>query len=113
MSRDQVANEFGWALAASGADDDGNLLADDLERRASMFVAADRASLVEVIREMLESRDELLTVQATILAGRLDLAELMSDIVAVRAEVAAGRFLQPSSAWVFDRVIARLDPSPT
>lgn len=109
MSTDQVINEFGWALVSPGVDKDGNVLAHELERRASMFLATHRASLIEVTRDWLERRDELLTVQAAVLVGRLRLGELTPQIIAVREDVVAGTFLRPSSVWVLDRVIARLD----
>ncbi len=111
MSIDQVTNEFGWALAAAAGDKDGNVLADDLARRASWFVESDRASLITVVRDWLECRDELLTVQGTLLAGSVRLVELKDEVEDVRADVVAGRFLEPSSVWLFDRVIARLTDS--
>ena len=111
MSTDQVTNEFGWALAAAAGDKDGNVLADDLARRASWFVKSDRASLIAVVRDWLECRDELLTVQGTLLVASLRLVELKNEVAGVRADVAAGRFLEPSSLWLFDRAIARLSSS--
>lgn len=108
MSKDEVLAAFDEALRRPEAAKSGNLLADELRRRASVFAMADRVSLVEAVREWLDSHDELLAMQAAVLAREFLLGELREAIERVRNEVASGEFMKPSSTWLFDRTLESL-----
>ncbi len=108
MSKAQVLSAFEEALELPEAAKSGNLLAEELRRRASAFVLTDRDGLIEAVRDWLDSGEEILTVQASVLAREFQLRELRGAIERVRNDVASGVFLKPSSTWLFDKTLDSL-----
>ena len=109
MGKADVLAAFDDVLRLPEAEKSGNILADELKRRASGFVTHDRQGLVEAVREWLESHDEVLTIQAAVLIREFHLSELRESTKRIREEVAAGGFMRPSSIWIFDKAIAGLE----
>jgi hypothetical protein len=109
MSTRDVLADFRSALRVPGVEKSGNILADELRRRADRYIVNDRAALVGAVREWLDARDELLTVQAAILAREFSLAELRDVIQHIRDEVAAGTALRPSYLWLFDKALKQIE----
>lgn len=108
MTKADVLESFNIALLQPGAGKSGNLLADELRRRASQFVSVDRQGLVDAVGEWLESREDVRVIQAAVLIREFRLKELLEPMTRIRAEVASGAFMQPSSCWIFDRAIEKL-----
>ncbi|HEV2952460.1 MAG TPA: hypothetical protein VG015_00010 [Candidatus Dormibacteraeota bacterium] len=108
MGKAEVLSAFEEALELPESAKSGNLLADELRRRASFFAARDRDGLVGAVQEWLEARDELLTVQAAVLVREFRLVELHDVTRQVRNEVALGTFMKPSSTWLFDKTLDSL-----
>lgn len=94
MAKTNVLASFQTALSMPEAENSGNLLADELRRRAVNFLSRDRASLVEAVRDWLVSHDELLATQAAVLVGEFQLQELREATKRVRDEVASGSFMK-------------------
>lgn len=109
MGKADVLAAFDDALRLPEAEKSGNILADELKRRAARFADRDRRGLVEAVEQWLESRDELLAVQGAVLVREFRLRELREVTKRVRDEVASGGFMRPSSTWIFDKAIASLD----
>ena len=75
MTKEDVLQSFGVALDTPGAEKDGNVLADELRRRAARFVTKDRSGLVEATREWLCSNGSVLALQAAVLMREFHLVE--------------------------------------
>lgn len=84
---------------------DGNLLADQLRRRLKRLVQTDRAGVVEALREWLEAREMLRTIQAVVLVRDVGLVELLPLVRQLRQEVGEGRTLRPSVLYLFDAAL--------
>jgi hypothetical protein len=108
VSKESALAELAGSLEDPATEKDGNLLAESLRQRARRLVQSDRAGLTAALRQWLEARDDVLSIQAAILIGDLRLSELRSALHQVRNEVAAGRGLRPTSLWMFDKAIATL-----
>jgi hypothetical protein len=108
MAKEDVLRSFGLALATQSAVKDGNVLADELRRRAATFATRDRMGLVDAVREWLVSRDAVLALQAVVLVREFHLIELRDETEQVRQEVISGAFMRPSSAWIFERTLRSL-----
>jgi hypothetical protein len=109
MSKEDVMADFRIALQLPGVEKSGNILAEELKRRATRYVDRDRTGLVGAVKDWLEARDDLLTVQAAVLIREFKLDELKDSMRRIRNEVAAGAFLKPTSVWIFDRALESLD----
>ena len=109
MTKEDVLAAFDDALRLPEVEKSGNILSDELKRRAARFAVHDRQGLVEAVRQWLESRDEVLAIQAAVLIREFRLSELRDSIKRIREEVAAGGFMRPSSIWIFDKAIASLE----
>ena len=105
----EILADFRSALHLPGVEKSGNILADELKRRAQRYLEKDRVGLVDAVEEWLEARDELLTVQAAILVREFRLVELRDKLEGIRDEVAAGAILRRSYLWLFDRALESLD----
>jgi hypothetical protein len=108
MSKAEVLSVFEEALELPESAKSGNLLADELRRRASFLAARDRDGLVGAVQEWLDARDELLTVQAAVLVREFRPVELQDLTRQVRDEVASGTFMKPASTWPFDKTLDSL-----
>lgn len=108
MAKQEVLASFEMARRIPGVEKSGNVLADELNKRAARYVKADRAGLVDAVGEWLESYDEVLAVQAAILVREFQLNELRDATQRIRDEVALGRFMKPRSVWIFDRALESL-----
>lgn len=108
MSKADVLESFNLALLQPGVEKSGNILADELKRRAAAFLSNDRGGLVDAVSEWLDSRDDVRVIQAAVLIGEFRLSELLEATRRVRAEVASGVFMRPSSTWIFDKAIEKL-----
>ncbi len=108
MTKEDVLRSFSMALETPAAEKDGNVLADELQRRAARFVTKDRAGLVEATRDWLCSNDAVLALQAAVLVREFHLVELREETERVHRKVASGVFMKPSSAWVFEQAVRSL-----
>ncbi|TMC45247.1 MAG: hypothetical protein E6J25_02720 [Chloroflexi bacterium] len=108
MSKESALAELAGSLEDPAIEKDGNLLAESLRQRARRLLQSDRSGLTAALRQWLEVRDDVLSIQSAILIGDLRLSELRSALHQVRNEVAAGRALRPTSLWLFDTAIATL-----
>jgi len=108
VSKKTALAELVTALEDPAAEKDGNILAELLHQKARLLLQSDRAGLIEALREWLEARDDILSVQAALLIGDFQLAELRAELEHIRNEVAARQALRPSSMWLFDKALARI-----
>ncbi len=109
MGKEAALDELAVPLEDPATEKDGNILAELLYQRARRLLGSDRPGLVEALRDWLEKRDDVLSIQAVILVRDLRLTELRSLIGELREEVASGRALRPTSLCLFDKALASLD----
>lgn len=108
MTKEDVLASFEVAWLNPATAKDGSVLADELERRAAVFVVSDRTGLVDAVRDWLESKNEVRVIHAVALIQEFRLVELLEPIKTVRASVVSGAFGHRSSIWLFDRAIESL-----
>jgi hypothetical protein len=108
MTKEDVLASFECALHSPGVEKSGNILADELKKRAARYVSTDRVGLVKAVDEWLESRDGILATQAAVLIRDFRLVELREATQRVRDEVARGTFTSPTAVWLFDDALKSL-----
>lgn len=96
-----------------GPKETGNDLYEHVLPKASWLLDhGERSGLLVALRAWLADRRHPRTWLATELAGALELSELRPELIALRADISAGRaFLAHDVQWV-DRALLELDAPP-
>jgi hypothetical protein len=101
MSKEEVLADFQMARDNEDYRKDGDLLFDDLLKRAKRLVVQDREGLVDALRYWMSLRDEYLTEMAIILTGELLLKELRPDLEKIREDIISRKYYRVKyTGWV-------------
>lgn len=109
MTKEDVLRLFETDLSDPGSYKSGEYLRDHVMTHAKAILADNRESLIEALRQWIESRSEPRTMVAVSIARRLGLTELREDVTSLKCDVEAGKYFPSFYIGTINRALKALE----